>query len=102
MRYSVWNGQQYDFYEAPGSLRDGVFAPSPKIRARRSLGVAPEEAATALPRGAKLVGRGSFPQGTIATCNGGESPLGMLDFDSPTVRLVTAGAAIYAIYRAFR
>lgn len=98
MRYSVWNGGGYSYYEAPGSLRDGVFAPTPSIRNRRPLGVAPEEAAPRLPLGAALVGKGLYPLGTIATRNG-SAVLGALELDSSLVRALTYVAIGYAVYR---
>lgn len=98
MRYSVWNGSGYTYYEAPGSLRDGVFAAPPRIQSIRKLGVAPEEAAARLPAAAKVIGSGPYPMGTIATRNG-NAVLGALDFDSGVVKTLTLLALGYAVYR---
>jgi hypothetical protein len=97
MRYSVWDGSDYSYYEAPGSLRDGVFAPTPTIRTSRRLGVTPEEAAARLPAGAKRVGGGPYPMGTIATRNGG-STLGFLDTPGELAKLAFYGSVAYLIY----
>lgn len=72
MRYSVWNdiAQRYDYYEAPGTLRDGVFAPPAQLSGGHDLGIAADQAARALPTSASLVGHGQFAQGLIAARKG--------------------------------
>jgi len=80
MLYSVWNSgaRGYDYYEAPGNLTDGV-APRRNLRAGHQLGITPEEAAPRLPVGARKVGRGEFPRGTIATAGASLSGLDFMD-----------------------
>lgn len=97
MKYSVWNGSDYSYYEAPGALRDGVFAPTPRIRSRRQLGVAPEEAAPMLPVGATPAGHGPYALGTIATRKGGA--LGALELPVGVDKLLFWGALGYVVYR---
>lgn len=72
MKYSVWNNREraWDHYEAPGALRDGVFAKAPALKASHAVGMTPEEAARALPLGARHVGRGPQPVGMIASRKG--------------------------------
>jgi hypothetical protein len=70
MRYSVWQGNRYAYFDAPGALEDGVFAPKAKLTSFNRIGVAPEEAARPLPSGAVLVGHGPTAQGLIATRKG--------------------------------
>jgi hypothetical protein len=89
MRYSVWEGKQYSYYEAPGELDDGVFAPPARVRSYSRIGIAPDDAARPLPASARLVGRGPVAQGLIATRNAG--PLGFLPIDSGTVKLAVYG-----------
>jgi hypothetical protein len=71
--YSVWVPQKrgYDYYEAAGSLRAGVIAPNPRIRASSPLGATIDEASRRLPAGAKYVGSGELARGMIASRNSG-------------------------------
>lgn len=101
MRYSVYNPEKggYDYYDGPGRLEGGVFAPAPRLRTTRNVGLAPEEAARPLPAGAVPVGHGPFPQGVIATTR----PLGgpvLFGFDLGTLALL--GVAGYFGYKYFK
>lgn len=73
MKYSVWNTATatYDYYEAPGTLRAGVIAPTPRLPSGGRLGLAPQRAGRPLPVGAVLTGSGPYAQGMVATRNGG-------------------------------
>jgi hypothetical protein len=91
--FSVFNPQSggYDYYQATGkSLASGVFAPIPNRKLGKPLGLTPEEAAERLPSGARLVGRGAMPQGTIATLGGSDT------FDMPPTWLLIAAAGFIA------
>jgi hypothetical protein len=60
--YSIWNPKTltYDYYRAPTALREGVIAPKPKLGSGGRLGLAPEQAARALPAGAVKAGGGAM------------------------------------------
>lgn len=94
MTYSVWNpaAMVFDYYESPGALRDGVFAPPAPLAGGHSLGLAPDEAARSLPVGAKHVGSGPYAKGLIASRN----PLGGL-LDGPG-KLLLGGLAVWLIW----
>jgi len=95
MLYSVWNtgARRYDYYQAVGSLRDGVFAPKASLPSGGKLGVAADRAGRPLPGGAKLVGHGDHAQGVIATRNPGLA-LGMVDVGVTGKALLLLGAAL--------
>lgn len=67
--YSKWNysTKEYDYYQAQGDLRAGVFAEDAPRRLTTSLGLSPEEAARDLPLGARRVGSGKVAQGMVAS-----------------------------------
>lgn len=96
--YSVWNGKGYDYYQAAGELRDGVFAAKPRLRSRGRLGVAADQAAPPLPMGATLVGKGLYPQGTIASRKSG-NPLAGITFDISNWELVLIGVGGYLAWK---
>lgn len=92
MRYSVYDPATggYHYYDGPGELEGGVFAPAPRLRSTRNVGLAPEEAARPLPAGAVPAGHGPLPQGVIAT----RKPLGgaiLFGFDLGTLALLGLG-----------
>lgn len=64
MTYSVWNAdtKTWSYYEAESRQP----APAGGKSRHPDLGVAPEDASPRLPAGAKLVGGGAEPVGTIA------------------------------------
>ena len=99
--FSVWNptSLQYDYYQAPAGLRDGVIAPTP-ILSNRRLGLTPEEAARSLPSAAVQEGSGSMARGMIAGRHGTESPLGSLfGLDPGTMRMLFWIGGGYLAYR---
>ena len=98
MLYSVWNSgaQRYDYYQAPGQLRDGVFAPNAQLSGGGELGLAPDDAARPLPAGATLVGHGELAQGVIASR---KHPLGFLGIDNDSLKLAGMIGGAYLIYK---
>lgn len=102
MRYSVWDYQkkQYDHYVAPGSLRDGVFAPHPNYGHSHRLGLSPDSAARRLPSGAKYIGSGPRAAGLIASRGGTAlSGLGASIAGIPAPWLLVGAAAAYIYLR---
>lgn len=84
MIYSVWDhgDRLYKYYETKEKSA-ATSAPSPKhIRSSR-LGASPEDAAWPLPAGARLVGRGKYPKGYIASTSSGGNALGILPALTP-------------------
>jgi len=82
MIYSVFDHNRgvYDYYEGAGP--GGTHAGSPALSPTRSqdVGKAPVHAAWRLPPGAKRVGSGEFPQGSIASLSGVDSASGGIPF----------------------
>lgn len=97
--YSVWNptSLSWDYYQAPGELRAGVFAEDARLSGGFKIGMTVEEAARPLPVGATLVGRGAEARGMVATRNGGR-PLGIFGLEGDTLFRVAlfAGGAYLA------
>ena len=98
--YSVWDPRTlaWDYYQAAGQMRAGVFADEPKLPAGHRIGLTPEEAARPLPVGSVRVGSGPTPKGMIATRN--RSALGFFGLEGDTlVRVAVVGALGYLAYR---
>jgi hypothetical protein len=89
--YSTWNESKgaWDYYQAQGDLRAGVFAEDAPRRIGHRLGLTPEEAARSLPASARHVGSGPTAQGMVASRNGG---LGAFEI-TPLTLIVGAGIA---------
>ncbi len=97
-RYSVWNPSAgvWDYYQAQGDLRAGVFAPPARMGSAHRLGMSPEEAERTLPVGATLVGRGPQAVGMVA----GRKPLGFLGLEGSTLfRMAVIGGIGYAVWK---
>ena len=96
--HSVWNPQslKYDYYQAQGALRDGVFAPAPKSRANHRLGITVDEAAGSLPISAKPVGSGDVPYGLISERR---SALGSIGLSLDPVRLAIYAGIGWAVWK---
>jgi hypothetical protein len=97
MRYSVYNydTKVYDYFEGRGHA--GTHATPPRIpRPLSDLGASPEQAAWPLPIGARKVGSGELPQGSIAS-------MGVTD-DSPSgiMRWGILAVIAYLGWRAIR
>ena len=98
--YSVWDPRKlaWDYYQAQGQLRAGVFADEPKLSGGHRLGLTPEEASRPLPAGAVLVGSGNMPRGMVASHNPGA--LGIFGLEGDTLfRVALFGALGYVAYR---
>lgn len=98
MIYSVYNydARAYDYYE--GSGPGGTHVGTPKIPPPKSeLGASPEQAAWALPPGARKVGRGDLPRGSIAALAGDPETSG-----PSAVQLGVYAVIAYVIWRATR
>lgn len=91
--HSTWNRRtlRWDYWHAPMKLREGVMAPSPKLPKTR-MGITPEQAARALPMGARHVGSGDLARGMVA------EPLGLGGLAVDTGRLLAAGLFAYLGY----
>jgi len=90
LNYSTWNAdtKTWSYYEAEHRAP----APAGGVSRHPDLGVAPEDASPRLPSGAKLVGSGSDPIGTIAEKG----------FDSKTaIKWAVGVLAIYGLWRLF-
>lgn len=98
MIYSVYNygARAYDYYE--GSGPSGTHVGSPKIAAPKSeLGASPEQAAWALPRGARKIGSGDLPRGSIAVLSGSDDATG-----PDMMHLGVYAVIAYVLWRAVR
>jgi len=97
--YSVYNygARAYDYYE--GSGPSGTHAGTPRIAPPKSeLGASPEQAAWVLPRGARKIGSGDLPRGSIAALAGADPAT-----DGSGVMQIGIYAAIaYVLWRAVR
>ncbi len=97
MTYSVWDhpSRSYHYYEAPGKDHE-VNSPKPKHLGSSALGTSPDRAAWPLPSGARLVGKGRYPKGHIASRKSGMA-LGLIPDITPT-NLLLWGALGYMVY----
>lgn len=88
--YSRWNPRslKYDYFQAMGDLRAGVFADTPRLPAGHKFGLTPEEATRVIPPGARPIGTGDFPRGMIA---GRNSSLGSFGDAGTLVRMAMYG-----------
>ncbi len=99
MIYSVYNydTHAYDYYEGSGA--GGTHVGSPKLRKPKSeLGASPEQAAWVLPPGARKVGAGPLPRGSIASLSGVEGASG----SSGLLQYGLYAAIAYAVWRFVR
>jgi hypothetical protein len=101
MMYSVWDhaARTYHYYETPDRSA-ATSAPKPAhLRSVAKLGLAPEQAAWPLPSGAKLVGRGKYPKGMIASRHSG---LGIIPIDLTPVNMIILGGLGWLLYKHWR
>lgn len=79
MIFSVWNApaRAYDYYDSPGTPASlsGPETPS-HLRKRPALGIAPSSAAWPLPSDARMVGRGPYARGAVATSAAARGAMG--------------------------
>lgn len=94
MIYSVWNPHlgNYDYY-------DGPEPPLSRSLSTRASGIAPEDAAYALPSVAKHVGRGPVAKGVIAERKGALAALGEWEGTFKWVGLAVAGILLWRFMR---
>ena len=94
MIYSIWNPMlgNYDYYEGPEPTLNR------SLPARIS-GIAPEDAAYALPRTAQHVGRGPVAKGVVAERKGAFASLGEWEDHFKWIGLAVAG---WLLWRASR
>lgn len=96
--YSRWNptSLKWDYYQALGNLRAGVFADTPRLPRGHRFGLTPDEATRRLPSSATPAGAGDFPRGMIASH---KSSLGAMPLDVGTVtRVAMWGGAAWAVW----
>lgn len=100
--YSVWDhaARVYNYYRTPDTSA-ATSSPKPAHLRSATLGLSPEKAAWPLPSNARLVGKGKYPKGHIASKHGGGVGLGFLPDLTPTNIMVIGGLA-YVWWRFFR
>lgn len=93
MRYSKWLPDRggYAYYESSQRLGLGDDLPVPRLSQSSPIGVASTEIGRPLPLGAKLVGYGPLPQGSIVPLDrSGLGGLGLGAVDMPRMLMLTA------------
>jgi len=96
--FSTWNSSKnaWDYYQAQGELRSGVFAEDAPHRLAHQLGLSPNEAARLLPSSSRYVGSGLQAQGMVA-----RKEMGLVDL-GPVVRYAVIGGVAYALWKMVR
>ena len=97
MIFSVWNApaRAYDYYESRGTPVSLSGPPTPAhLRKRPALGISPGAAGWPLPSDARMVGRGPYARGAVAS--EGRGSLGDLEPTSFGTLLVALAVGVAA------
>jgi hypothetical protein len=107
VRYSRWQPDRggYAYYESTERLGLSDDLPVPQLRGSSPIGVASTSVGRPLPLGAKIVGYGPLPQGSIVPMDtSGLSGLSLGEVSAPQMLLLAAcfAGAVYVGHRATR